>query len=87
MTDTNSTSPISVSADTVPLAAAARYLLVMLGTFLVSKGYVHLGDVEGVATAILTVGTALYGLYRTFRSKQALVTVAKAASDDVAVVK
>lgn len=79
--------PITVKAGTAPVAAAARYLIVMLGTAAVSRGWVDLTNVEGLATALVTLGTAGYGLWRTHRAKKDLVRVANAVSDAVAVVK
>lgn len=78
---------IEVSQGTLPLAAAARYLIVTLGSFAVGRGWVDAEQLPGIATAIVTIGTALYGLYRTYRTKSDLVTTAEAAPNSVAVVK
>lgn len=81
MADTNQ---IQVTSGTLPLAAAIRYALVMLGTFAVGRGWVPADNIEGIITTVLTVGTALYGLYRTYRNKQKLIVTADAAPDRVA---
>ncbi len=76
--------PIEVTSNTIPIAAGLRYALVMLGTFAVGRGWVPQENIEGIVTTVLTVGTALYGLYRTYRNKQKLVVAADAAPNSVA---
>lgn len=79
--------PIQVSASTLPAAGALRYLLVMLGTFAVGHGWVDAENVEGIVTVVITIGTAIYGLYRTWDTKAKLVVAGNAAPDSVVQVK
>jgi hypothetical protein len=78
---------IEVDPNTVPLAAGLRYLIAMAGTFAVARGWVDAENVDGIVTAAVTIGTVLYGLWRTHRAKQDLVVAADAAPDRVAIVK
>jgi hypothetical protein len=79
--------PIEVDAGTVPVAAAVRYIIAMLGTFAVGRGWVDADNVDGIVTVIITLGTVGYGLWRTHRRKADLVTAASAAPDNVAIIK
>lgn len=81
------TDRIEVDPSTVPLAAGLRYLIAMLGTFAVARGWVDAENVDGIVTAAVTIGTVLYGLWRTHRAKQDLVITADAAPNSVAIVK
>lgn len=79
--------PIQVDSNTMPLAAAARYLVTILGTFAVARGWVDADNVDGIITALVTLGTVGYGLWQTHQRKVQLVATASAAPDSVAVVK
>lgn len=78
------TPPIEVSSNTTPFAAAARYLIVTLGAFAVGRGWVKAEELPGIATTLVTVGTVIYGLWRTHKTKQSLVVTADAAPNSVA---
>jgi hypothetical protein len=76
--------PIEVSSNTLPIASAIRYLIVTVGSFAVGRGWVAADQLPGIATAIVTIGTAAFGLYQNFRTKQKLVVTAEAAPNSVA---
>lgn len=76
--------PMEVSSNTLPAAAAFRYLIVTMGSFAVGRGWVQADQLPGIATAMVTIGTAAYGLYQTFRNKQKLVVAAEAAPNSIA---
>jgi hypothetical protein len=83
----DATARIEVDPNTVPHAAALRYLIAMGGTFAVARGWVDAENVDGIVTAAVTIGTVLYGLWRTHRAKRDLVVAADAAPNSVALVK
>lgn len=60
-----------------PLLAGLRYAIVAGGTILVSKGYVSADVVSEAATAAVTIGTALWGVYTAYRKSHALKGGAK----------
>lgn len=82
--------PIIVGADSAlpaTLAAALRYVLGLVGSFAVGKGWVAEGDVPSIVAAVSGVIAIGYGLYKTFRNRQHLITAAEAAPNAVAQVK
>lgn len=81
--------PIVVNGTVLPaaLAAALRYLITMIGTFAVAKGWVKAENLDGILTVIVTLATVGYGLYQTYRRKADLVTTAEAAPNTVAIVQ
>ena len=81
--------PIVVNGTVLPaaLAAALRYLITMLGTFAVAKGWVKAENIDGILTVIVTLATVGYGLLKTYRTKANLVTTAEAAPNYIAQVK
>lgn len=84
----DTTPPIEVSGTTLPtaLAAALRYLITILGTYAIGKGWVDAENIEGIATLIVTIATVAYGLYRTRTAKKQLIITAEAAPNSVATV-
>jgi hypothetical protein len=83
------TKPIEVSPSTGGIDASTamiRYLVVAALTFAVGRGYIS-GDVESIAAMIVAIGTAAYGLYKTFKRGKQAVVLADAAPNSVANVK
>lgn len=80
------TQPILVNGETLPaaLAAGLRYLIAMLGTYAVGRGWVQPENVEGIATVLLTAATVAYGVWRTRQKQAQLVVAAEAAPNTVA---
>jgi hypothetical protein len=80
--------PIVVGEHALPttLAAAFRYAISILGTFLVARGIIPVEHIEGVITLILTAATVGYGLYKTHQNRKKLIVTADAAPNSVAVV-
>lgn len=78
--------PITVSGTTLPNIAAAglRYTVATFGSYAIGKGWVEPDQIEGIATAIVTVATVVYGLWRTRKNKQNLIVAAEAAPNAVA---
>lgn len=69
------------------LAALARYLLTAFGAFALGRGYID-NELLQLLTGLFTVALpTAYGIYKTWQSKQKLVEMADATTDDVAVVK
>ena len=94
MTDTSeaervTTPPIQVSNDVLPtaLAAALRYAIALICSWLVSSGKVEAGSVEQIGAVLLGIATIGYGLWKTYTNKAKLVVTADAAPNSVAVVK
>lgn len=88
MTDPNTT-PIVVNPDQTlaQFGVALRYAIQTLGGYLAAKGYVD-GDFVQVLIAIVTLlGPYAYAAYRSHQQKKALVKIATAAPDSVAIVK
>lgn len=85
----NNNAPIVVNGQTLPgtLAAALRYLIAMVGTFAVARGWVDTAAVDGISTVIVTIATVVYGLWKTRNTREKLVTAAEAAPNSVAIVK
>lgn len=88
MTDPN-TRPIEVNPDNTAatLGIALRYAITTLGGYFVGKGWIDGDLVQVVSSVALVVAPAIYAWWRSNRQKQALVTLAEAAPDRVAVVK
>lgn len=92
--------PIVVSAGTIQttLLAALRMLAVLIGGLTVLFGLVAKRDLAGliayvqssdflvVAGALASLGSFAWGMWKTYRTKHDLVTVARAADDSVATV-
>jgi hypothetical protein len=55
-------------------AAGLRYVIVAGLTYAVGRGYIDAGDVEGIAAGLIALGTAGYGLYKTWRGRAKLKT-------------
>jgi hypothetical protein len=83
------TIPIVVNPDqtAAQFGVALRYALTLVGGYLVAKGWIGKDLVELVTTLALTFGPFAYAAYRSHQQKRALVTVAEAAPNSVAVVK
>lgn len=62
MDKTLSSSPASATA-----MAAARMAILVLGPVAISKGWVGADDLDGAVTGAVTVGTAAWGLFKTFK--------------------
>jgi hypothetical protein len=77
---------ITVSNTPLPttLAAALRYAITILGTFLVSHGYVSAESLPGITTLVVTVATVGYGLYKTHQNRKKLIVTAEASPNSVA---
>jgi len=58
--------------------AAVRILTLMLGPYLIGSGYVNADNVDGVITALVTIGVAGYGLIKTF-TRQKKINAAEQA--------
>lgn len=88
MTDPD-TIPIVVNPDqtAAQLGVALRYALTLVGGYLVAKGWIGDDLLELITTLALTLGPVAYAAYRAHQQKKALVTVAQAAPNDVAIVK
>lgn len=88
MTDPTTT-PIIVNPDqtAAQIGVALRYALTLVGGYLVAKGWIGDDLLELLTTLLLTLGPVAYAAYRSHQQKKALVTVATAAPDYVAVVK
>ncbi len=80
--------PIELTDSTLPptAAAALRYAVSLIGTYLVAKGYVDAANVEGILTMATVIATVAYGLYRTRQNRAKLIVTAEAAPNSVAVV-
>jgi hypothetical protein len=79
--------PIIVKDNQLPGGAATllRYVLTALGGILVTKGFLPAGsDVNQLVGIGLMVGSAVYGVYKTFSNKKKLVTAAAAAPNSIA---
>lgn len=88
MTDPD-TPPIVVNPDQTAAQAgvAIRYALTVIGGYLVAKGWIGDDLLELLTTLILTLGPFAYATYRSHQQKKALITVATAAPDSVAIIK
>lgn len=69
-------SDYSSSAPSATLMAGMRILVMLLGPVAISKGWVGAGDIENVAVGVLTAGTAIFGLFKTFK-RQKKINVAE----------
>jgi ABC-type nickel/cobalt efflux system permease component RcnA len=72
--------PIEVSASTGGIdatTATLRYLIVTGLSFAVGSGWIDASNVEGVASFLIIVGTAGYGLFKTWRRGKQIVKVAE----------
>lgn len=80
--------PIEVGGMVLPtaLAAALRYLITIIGTFAIGRGWVKAEELPGLATMAVTLATVGYGLWKTYSNRSKLVVTAEAAPNDVAVV-
>ncbi len=89
MTSVTVDKPITLSDSTLPptAAAALRYTISLLGTYLVTAGYLDADTLQGLLTIATVVATVAYGLYKTRSNRAELITAAKAAPNSVAVVK
>ncbi len=71
---------MSKEYSTAPVPAATmamvRIVIVAAGSYAVGRGWVDEGSVEQIATLVITVGTGLWGLYKTFK-RQKQITVAE----------
>lgn len=81
--------PIVVNPSALPDLAtvAVRYAAALLSGWLIRKGWIGHNDeplVFGLLIAVTTIGWAGY---RAWSNRRQLVTVTRAASDDVAVIK
>ncbi len=81
--------PIEVSGSTLPptLAAALRYAVSLIGTYLVAKGYVDSDNIEGIATMLTVAAAVVYGLITTRQNRAKLIVAAEAAPNSIAFVK
>lgn len=88
MTDPDTT-PIVVNPDqtVAQLGVALRYALTMIGGYLVAKGWIGEDLVELIVAIATLIGPVAYAVYRSHQQKKALVRVAEAAPDTVAVIK
>lgn len=88
MTDPNTT-PIVVNPDQTmaQLGVAVRYAVTLVGGYLVGKGWIDGDLLQVIAAALTALVPAAYAAYRSHQQKKALVTVAAAAPNTVAVVK
>jgi hypothetical protein len=84
----NPDTPIVVGGTVLPtaLAAALRYLITMIGTFAIAKGWVKSENIDGILTVGLTLATVGYGLWKTYSNRSKLITTAEAAPNSVAIV-
>lgn len=89
MPDPTIDKPIVVGTSTLPttLAAALRYGISLLGTFLVARGYVDADNVDGILTMLVTIATVAYGLFKTRQNRAKLIITAGASPNKVAVVE
>lgn len=53
--------------------AAVRMLVATAGPFMVAMGWVDAAHVEGIATLAVSLGTAVYGLFKTHSRQKSLV--------------
>lgn len=73
--------PSSIAGQLIVLA---RYVLTSGGSFALGKGWID-GDALQFITGIITIAApAAYAIWKTYSDKQRLVTIARAAPDDVA---
>jgi hypothetical protein len=88
MMATDTDTPIVVGGMALPtaLASALRYLITMLGTFAVAKGWVKAENLDGILTVAITLATVGYGLYKSYTNRTKLITTAEAAPNSVAIV-
>jgi hypothetical protein len=88
MTDPN-TAPIVVNPDQTmaQLGVALRYFVTGLGGYLVGKGWIDGELLQVIVAGLTALAPAVYAAYRSHQQKKALVTVAAAAPNTVAVVK
>jgi hypothetical protein len=80
------TPPLQVTDNTLEgqIATFARYLLTSVGGFALGKGWID-SEVLQLLTGLVTVAApTAYGIYKTYTSKQRLITVAEAAPNSVA---
>jgi hypothetical protein len=76
------TKPIEVSEHAGGIdstTASLRYAVVIGLTFAVGRGWIDAENVEGIATFLVIVGTAGYGLLKTFRRGKQAAVLAEAA--------
>src|SRR3546814_1631799 len=64
--------PIEVNGVVLPtiVAVVLRYAIALLLPWLVSKGYIDEGSIEGVAAYVLVAATALYGIWKTVKRSE-----------------
>ncbi|GGB15220.1 hypothetical protein GCM10011380_00800 [Sphingomonas metalli] len=88
MTDPNTT-PIVVNTDqtAAQVGVMLRYATTAIGGYLVAKGWITGDFLELVLTLVTVFGPMAYAAWRSHQQKKALVTIAAAAPDDVAVLK
>jgi hypothetical protein len=84
MSDTNTPIVVGESALPTTLAAALRYGISILGTFLVARGIIPAENIEGIITLLITVATVGYGLWKTHSNRAKLTVAAEAAPNNVA---
>jgi hypothetical protein len=85
MSDNLDTNPILIDPNSVPgqFAALGRYVLTAVGAFALGRAWI-----SNDALQLLTVAApTIYGVWKTWHSKEKLVEVASAAPDSVAGVK
>lgn len=87
----DSTTPTVVNSNQLPglAAAALRYIASPLAAYLLGKGYITADQATEVGTVLIVVGSAVWGLYGTWKSKHTVVKIASDARtpDEVAIVK
>lgn len=68
-------------------ATALRQVLLVGGTYLASKGIISGDDVQSVVSAVVVVGTAVYGQLKTNKEHTEKAVLADAAPNGVVVPK
>lgn len=77
---------VSGSPLTTMLASAGRWLIALIGTYLVSHGYVGEGSLPMIAIVLTVLGTVGYGLVKSYLNRKHLIFASASASNAIAVV-
>lgn len=68
------------------LASAGRWMIALIGTYLVSHGYVSAGSLPMIAIVLGVLGTVAYGLVKSYVNRKHLIFASASASNAIAVV-
>lgn len=63
-------SNFSAPALSAGVMAAVRIVTMIVGPYVVAKGWVEADQLEGILVQIAVVGVAVYGLWKTIRRQQ-----------------